>query len=262
MLISSTERTRTPETLQTVRRAASVLELFVEERALSLTEVMRALRIGQTVAYRLLQTWVQLEYLRFDPATKRYRAGTHLLEIGTRVRARISTHDIEQRLDDVVARLPGSYNIAILQGTRVYYIARRGFDTPALDRGLGSSMPAHATVLGQTILAFRPEEEVEARYPGRVLPGDAPAGAPADFDALLARLRQIRESGSAWGLRSIPGTGCIAVPLRDPAGQVVAGLGAAVPTDASWPESTLDRVLPVLLEASQTPVELPPVFGR
>jgi hypothetical protein len=68
------------DTLHTVRRAATVLDLFLDDTALSLIDVVRATGIGQTVAYRLLQTWVDLDFLYFDrdahscqPYQRRYR---------------------------------------------------------------------------------------------------------------------------------------------------------------------------------------------
>ncbi len=255
---------KTEEQLRTVARSADVLELLVSEGALALRDVQRKLKLGHTVAHRILQTWTALQYLSFDSETKVYRAGPKLMWVGSKVRTALDDPDLNARLGFVTRELGHTSNIGILEGRTVLHVARNcvrqllPFEVQA-----GSSLPAHATSLGRVLLAHLGTARVRELYAdgGLAIYTENTIG---DIETLLDDLRTIRTNGYAVAIRMIEmGIGSVAVPLHDCDGRVVAALNAVGSTAAFSAHDVRARILPILRKAAQAPVELPPLFrGR
>lgn len=247
--------------LQTVARAADVLELLVSEGALTLRDVQRRLGLGHTVAHRILQTWTALDYLSFNSETKVYRAGTKLMWVGSKVRTALDDPDLNARLAFVTRELGHTSNVGVLEGRMVLHVARScvrqllPFEVQA-----GSSLPAHATSLGRVLLARFADRTVRELYADGSF-AIYTENTIGDIETLLDDLRQIRTNGYAVAIRMIEmGIGSVAVPLHDRDGRVVAGLNAVGPTASFSARDVRERILPVLRQAAKAPIELPPLF--
>jgi hypothetical protein len=94
-------------------------------------------------------------------------------------------------------------------------------------RRRGPACPLHG--LGKALLAFHPPEEVAAHYRVAGLPRFTPSTV-TDVDALLAELDAIRRRGYATDEqeREID-VRCVAAPVRDHHGEVVAAITVAGP---------------------------------
>lgn len=157
------------EQLRTVSRAAHLLELVVAEGPVTLKEVTKALGLGTTVAYRLLQTWVSLKYLQFEPSEKTYSAGPKVSWLGTRLRVAANSVQLNARLRQLSEELHETATAGILAGQNIIIVARSvARKLLVVDVEVGTLLPAHATALGQCLLAHRPKIEVEGLQPGSV----------------------------------------------------------------------------------------------
>jgi DNA-binding IclR family transcriptional regulator len=94
----------------------------------------------------------------------------------------------------------------------------------------GRRLPAHCTSVGKMLLASLPEHELSARVPDDAeLPGMT-ANSITDPAALREALVGIRRRGIAVETReSNPDVSCVAAPVRDRSGRVVAALSISVP---------------------------------
>ena len=94
----------------------------------------------------------------------------------------------------------------------------------------GRRLPAHCTSVGKMLLASLPEPELSSRVPdGAELVAMTP-NSITDPVALREALASIRQRGIAVESReSNPDVSCVAAPVRDRAGQVVAALSISVP---------------------------------
>jgi DNA-binding IclR family transcriptional regulator len=121
-------------------------------------------------------------------------------------------------------------SLGILDDFDVVYI---GIDHAQREVGIqgniGGRHPAHATALGKVMLAALAEEALEARLAGRELKRLTHRTIVAK-DMLLDRLAQVRRDGYALDdeERGI-GIRCIAAPIRDYTGTVIAALSLAGP---------------------------------
>ena len=94
----------------------------------------------------------------------------------------------------------------------------------------GAILPAYCTGLGKTLLAFRPEAEVAAWAATQTFTALTPRTITS-ASRLLKELRVIRERG--YGLdeeEREKGVCCIAAPVRNHTGDVIAAISVAGPT--------------------------------
>ena len=121
--------------------------------------------------------------------------------------------------------------IPFLEGTDVIYIAKvDSTHAVRMVSAAGRRLPAHCTSVGKMLLASLPESELTARVPDdaelvRMTPNSITEPA-----ALREALTEIRARGIAVESReSNPDVSCVAAPVRDRTGQVVAALSISVP---------------------------------
>jgi IclR family pca regulon transcriptional regulator len=247
--------------LQTLDRSTEVLETVVQSGGKTLAEVQRRLALGHTVTHRILQTWTELDYLAYDPERKIYRAGIKLLALGLRVRGALANDDLQDRLRTVAEALNCTTNAGLLYGKQIFYIARAEsrYVSP-LPLEIGTTLPAHVTAIGRMLLAQLPGERIRSLYGNGALPAYGPQSGRT-VDELIGELAAIRADGFAVCYQTIDeGTGSVAVPLRDPAGSVVAAINVVGAIDRFDQATIAAAYLPALRGAVKRPYVLPALF--
>jgi DNA-binding IclR family transcriptional regulator len=162
--------------------------------------------------------------------------------MGLRVLDRLDFRRVaEPLLRDLNLRTKETVHLAILQGTQGISIDK--FDSPqpvGLDARLGGIMPLHCTGVGKTLLAYQSEEMLNqvARSPG--FPRMTSRTIVA-LPQLRNELELIRKQGYTIDQEeAVEGLSCVAGPVFNHAGVVVAAFSVAGPatrlTSARIPE--------------------------
>ncbi|MER7108522.1 IclR family transcriptional regulator [Streptomyces sp. NPDC000229] len=216
-----------------VTRALDILELFLEgDGTLSAPEVTRKLQLPRTTVHELLTTLAARSYLVPLPEQPgRYRLGVRTYQLGSRYAEQLDLAAEGQRVAREVAETcDETVHVAILEDTDVIYIAKvDSTHAVRMVSAAGRRLPAHCTSVGKMLLASLPQAELDARIEGRELVAMTPDSL-TDPDELRAELAAIRERGVAIEHReSNPDVSCVAAPVRDGAGRVVAALSISVP---------------------------------
>ncbi|MFI6605806.1 IclR family transcriptional regulator [Streptomyces sp. NPDC050507] len=216
-----------------VTRALDVLELFLHgDGTLSAPEVTRKLQLPRTTVHELLTTLAARSYLVTIPDQPgRYRLGVRTYQLGSRYAEQLDLAAEGQQVARQVAETCGeTVHVAILEGTDVIYIAKvDSTHAVRMVSAAGRKLPAHCTSVGKMLLAALPERELDARLEGLELTGMTPDSI-TDEAALRAALASVRERGIAVEHReSNPDVSCVAAPVRDRSGRVVAALSVSVP---------------------------------
>jgi DNA-binding IclR family transcriptional regulator len=123
--------------------------------------------------------------------------------------------------------------IAILDHWQVVYLERMisPFPVGVMRSRAGAILPAYCTALGKTLLAFMPEAEVEAWAATQKFPALTPSTITSGR-RLLKELRVIRHRG--YGIddeEREKGVRCLAAPIQNHHGEVVAAVSIAGPID-------------------------------
>jgi DNA-binding IclR family transcriptional regulator len=236
----------------TVDAAAKALDLLnafsFSERRLSLSALAMRTGIPRATAFRLLSTLESSGFV--TKAVGEYQLGLKCFVLGNIVAADLNLKEVAYphlvALRDATRE---TTQIAILDHWQVVYLERVPSPQPVgfMRARVGAILPAYCTALGKTLLAFEPEADVSAWMSTQTFKVLTPHTITS-ARRLLKQLRVIRERG--YGLdeqeREV-GVRCVAAPVRNHEGRVVAAISAAGPAER-LPRSLIDsRTAPAVV---------------
>ncbi|GAB2902684.1 IclR family transcriptional regulator [Streptomyces mayteni] len=217
-----------------VSRALDILELFLDgDGTLSAPEITRRLQLPRTTVHELVTTLAARSYLVPVPEQPgRYRLGVRTYQLGSRYAEQLDLAAEGQQVARAVAETCGeTVHVAVLEDADVIYIAKvDSTHAVRMVSAAGRRLPAHCTAVGKMLLASLPPDRLDERLSAT---GELRAMTPHSITepaALRAALVEIRERGVAFEQReSNPDVSCVAAPVRDRSGRVVAALSVSVP---------------------------------
>ena len=220
---------------QSLERGLAILSAFKPTSPLlGISDLARGLDLNRSTAHRYVGTLTALGYLEQDRATRKYRLGPRVLDLGF---SAINSMELPELARPHLQQLSDesglTVNMAILDGTEIVYVvrvrsSRHGQEEIDLNLHVGSRLPAYCTSMGKMLLASLPDDERAEALDATDLVGRGP-NTVTQRRRLEAELQRIRESGIAvnneelaYGLRSI------AAPVRGRSGGVEAAINIAV----------------------------------
>lgn len=219
--------------VNSVVKAIELLECFTDPRIdWTLKTLVEHLNLPKTTVYRMLSTLVDIDYLIVDPVRKTYHVGPNFLMLASCVSGQ-SDFRIACRpeLEKLSASINESAALSKLSGINMYYLDFVEPDRPLLTTTKsGPIVPAHLTSGGKVLLSEQSESFLEKYY--ALLPGmEAPtSNSIRTKEALQEELKKIRSNGYSIDNEEIEeGLCCIAAPVRDRNGSVVAAISISGP---------------------------------
>lgn len=221
-------------TVVSVQRALEILYLLQDSPiSLMMSEISARLRIPEPTVYRLCQTLEAGDLIRRDATSTRYQLGLRVLSLGCAAAEQVPVRREAMATVQRLAETTGlNANVGILHERSVVYIAR--VDGPELPKGYclpGRRVPAHLTAMGKVLLSNLPDAHLDAWLAAADLADAMTPNSitdPAALRELLLQTRQHRFAADEEEL--IVGNRCLAVPVREVRGQVVASLSLSGPT--------------------------------
>ena len=243
---------------QSLARGLAVLGAFSPDRpALGISDLARRLGLTRSTTHRYVATLAALGYLQQDDATKKYRLGARVLDLGFSVLASLELREIAgpylRRLTDATGH---TSNLAIRDDTDVILIDRvrgRPGRYHHLESSLhaGSRLPSYCSATGKALLAFLPRPDLDRILDRIDLVQRGPRTLTSKAD-LLVNLTQVRRTGVAvndeeldLALRSI------AAPIRSRSGEVVAAVNVSIPWSPAPMYELVSQLGPALQEAAR-----------
>ena len=242
-----------PAGSQSLERGLAILSSFQSAQPLlGVSDLSRTTGLTRSTTHRYVSTLAALGYLQQDGATRRYRLGPRVLDLGFSAINSMELPELArphlQHLSDDTGH---TVNMAILDDTEIVYVERvrsSGAGQREIDLNLhvGSRLPAYCTSMGKVLLAGLPEPELAAVLDQVQFQQRGP-NTLTERKALADALAAVRDAGIAvnneelaYGLRSI------AVPVRDRSGVVAAAINLAVHRSLVSMEDLVIRLSPAL----------------
>jgi DNA-binding IclR family transcriptional regulator len=219
------------EGLKSLRKAIRVLECFsLQEPRLPLTDIARKVGLPLSTAHRILTTLRTVGIVEQEGDRDLYRLGLKLLELGSMVLANLEVHrESLPCIEELVRETGETVHLGVFDGSHVVSIEK--MDSPhglASHVTIGKGAPAYCTGVGKALLAFQPEAVVE-----QVCRLGLTAYTPqtiTDPVKLRRDLAQVRALGYAVdNAEHQPDVRCVAAPIRNHSGNVVASLSISGP---------------------------------
>jgi DNA-binding IclR family transcriptional regulator len=217
--------------IESVDNALKILLLLAERSELRLTDVAEYLSVATSTAHRLLAMLQYRGFMRQDPRTRAYRAGTALTGVAFSILRRF---DVRETLHPFLVALNAEFaetvHLALLDGATVQFLD--AIESPQATRvssRVGNFMPANCTSSGKAMLAHHSGDELRRLYPEEEL-GGLTANSIRTRSALERELRQVRDQGYATSSEESE-NGVCSVAVAYPPGQAPLrlALNVAVP---------------------------------
>ena len=217
--------------LSSVATAIRLLKAFSEDEVeIGISALARRLGLAKSTVHRLAVTLVSEGLLEQDRENGKYQLGIALFRLGALVRRRMNvSNEARPYLYELREKINESVHLAILDETEIMYVYNlEGTHAIRMRSDIGVRKPAYCTAEGQAMLAFAPSEVV-----ARVIAAGLAACTPKTItsaEKFIKELGVTRQRGCAIeDEESELGMVCIAAPIRDDSGDVVAAVGIAGP---------------------------------
>ncbi|MFE6971605.1 IclR family transcriptional regulator [Isoptericola sp. NPDC057653] len=240
-----------PPGTQTLARGLAVVDAVARGHD-RLRDVVAETGVGRSTTHRLLQLLVAAGYLR--RLDDRYALGPALIELGYQALQENPVAAVAAApLRALHARVSDTVHLAVEDRGQVLYLDKipgtRGEPTRSRT---GHRMPLTRTGIGKALLLDRPD-----RWRGQFLAErrvGATAGEPEaeilTADQFVAVMTASARRGVALDLEeNEPGVLCVAAPVRDAGGAIVAAISVSARRPA-MPPARVEALAPVVLDAA------------
>lgn len=200
--------------------------------AAGVTEISKRLGLDKSTTYRILNTLEHRGYAVQDTLTRKYRLGVKIMELSRLASTQSMLKNVAgPTLDRLARECHETLHLGIMDRGEVFHLdSREPSQLTRMVSHIGLRNPVHCTALGKVMLAFLPEEEIEQiigkenglrRYTKYTI---------HTRTELKKELQNIKKSGYAVDNEELhEGTRCLAAPLRDHEGKVIAAISLSGP---------------------------------
>src|SRR3954469_11792435 len=150
-----------PAGSQSLERGLAILSSFKSAQPLlGVSDLSRVVGLSRSTTHRYVSTLASLGYLQQDAATRKYRLGPRVLDLGFSAINSMEVRELSaphlQALSDETGH---TVNMAILDGVDIVYVERcrssaSGQREIDLSLHVGSRLPAYCTSMGKVLLAY------------------------------------------------------------------------------------------------------------
>lgn len=218
--------------VKSARRVLEILEvLAANPDGMQFLQIAKVLELPKSSLYALLATLLRQGWIALDESSRIYRVGVRAWEVGQGYRR---AHDLalvaDPHLRAARAELGETVQLGILDGVDVVYIAKVESDRPfRLVSRVGMRLPAWATGLGKVLLASLPPDALRHRMTG-VTYRRFTDNTICSLEELERVLIHVRSEGIGRDRGEYTAfVHCIAAPVRDQTGNVVAAISCSMP---------------------------------
>lgn len=246
------------QTLQALDRGLAVLVHLARVNELGVSELARTMGINKSTIYRVLSTLKASGFVDQNPLTGKYALGIRAFEVGVAVANRLGLlEQASPEMEVLAQRFNETVNLAVLDGAEIIYLHKIESSEPLrLGLRVGTRVPAYCSALGKCLLAFLDSREFR-NWSQLWMPND---GRLETFTprtiatplALADELDLIRRRGFALDDEEYkPGIRCLAAPVYNHLGQLVAAISLAAPAVRLTIERLNEEVGPAVVETAR-----------
>lgn len=218
-------------TVQSIERGFAIIELIAHsDRPLTLAEISKAIGLHTSTTFHLLRTLCVLGPIKQDP-DKKYRIGAYIygLAAGALTEANLVA-DALPHLEWLAAETGETTHIAVMANNAAVILARHeGKASVRFTERIGAQRPAYCTAIGKVLLSQLSDKQIED-YIAKTAMERITESTNTNPERLRAELREARANGAAYDDREFNAEiRCIAAPVRNYTGRVIAALGLSGP---------------------------------
>ena len=234
-----------------VERALVILKIVSQSPdGVGVRAVARQLGYSPGVVQKSIQALAAQGFVEQDPVTQAYRLGPEAVKLGLvaldRMDLRTAARPVLERL---VAATGETCMLGVPSGDHAVYVDQ--VPSPhevRMNITVGVSRPFNCTAVGKALLAYRDDDEMVRLHESGAF-REATSNSINDVEAMRQELARVRREGIALDDEEyLVGARCVAAPVRDFEGRIVAAVAASGPADRM--RSSEERVISEVRKAA------------
>lgn len=246
------EKSTQPEAVSSVLKVFSILQALGEQKEIGVSELSQRLMMSKATTYRFLQTMKAMGYVAQEGEADKYQLTLKLFELGAKSLEYVDLIELaDKEMRHISEQTNEALHLGALDENAIIYIHKidSGYNLRMQSR-IGRRNPLYSTAIGKVLLAERDEQFVRTvlqdvefiKHTERTL---------ENVEQLLGELEQVRSQHFAEdNEEQEPGLRCIAAPVYDRFGHVIAGLSMSLPT-IRFDEQRMDYYVELLQTAGR-----------
>ena len=245
------ENTQQIEPVSSVMKVFAILNALAEHKSLGVTELSQIVMTSKSTVYRFLQTMKMLGFVSQEGDDDRYSLTLKLFEVSARALEHVDLVELTEPYMSRIGELTKeALHLGIRDGDGIIYIYKVDAQyNLRMQSRIGRRNPLYSTAIGKVLLAERPESYIrDVLKDTEFLPSTAKTH--RSIDSLLVELKEVKDLG--YGVDNEEQEEvlrCIAAPIYDRLGNVIAGLSLSFPTLRYTPEK-FEKYVSLLQEAA------------
>lgn len=233
-------------------RGLRALIFLADSGGATLTEISLNTNTPVATTHRILATLRQRGMAQYDDATGKWTIGPQAYRVGATYRESHNLLEVALPVLQAISKETGeTSNLAIEDNGELVYLIQVESENPIrASMKNGAANHLNTSGVGKVILAYMPKSRLHHILQSTHLARQTPNSITerTDFIAELARIRQ-----QGWGLDNeerFAGMRCVAAPVFDPAGSIIAGVSISGPS-ARFPDEALKDLSQCVIRAAQ-----------
>jgi IclR family transcriptional regulator, KDG regulon repressor len=225
-------------------KSLRLLRLFSpQKKEWSIQDLVAGLGYHKSSIQRIVSTLEAEGFLkRVQPNRMIYRLGPQILFLGSIADMSTDLRSVARPImERLVERIQETSYLCVLDGDQCLYIEKAECSQPIrIIHAVGRRNPLHCTGVGKALLSGMTAKEIKTILAEKRLKSYTPHTITR-LDRLLREIEQIRNEGVAYDHEELdPGVKCIAAPIRNHTGKVVAAISISGPRQRFTAEATPD----------------------
>ena len=245
---------------QSLKKALDILEVMVDLTAPArLQDIAQKADMSPSTVLRFLNTFIDFGYAKQDPDTSLYYLTLKLADLGNRNRINYPFQgSLRKYIKDIATHFNESSSLCIEDNMQMVYIATE--EGPAhmlqtLSR-IGRIAPMHSTGVGKIFLTQYSDTKLDELVKKRGLT-KLTEKTITSLPELKAEIDKVRKQGYAFDEEECEiGVRCVAVPIKEYSGKIVAAMSISAPITRLTYERTNEIIKYLLDLSAQASAEL------
>ncbi|MEJ6077557.1 DNA-binding transcriptional regulator KdgR [Vibrio sp. 1-Bac 57] len=221
-----------PESVSSVLKVFSILQALGEQKNIGVSELSQRLMMSKATTYRFLQTMKTLGYVTQEEEADRYALTLKLFELGAKSLEYVDLIGLaDKEMRFISEQTNEALHLGALDDDSIIYIHKIDSNySLRMQSRIGRRNPLYSTAIGKVLLAEREQDFIRDTL-SRVTFVKHTEKTLENTDQLIAELTLVKEQHYAQdNQEQEPGLRCIATPIYDRFGTVIAGISISLPT--------------------------------
>lgn len=226
------DKSTQPESVSSVLKVFNILESLGEQKEIGVSELSQRLMMSKATTYRFLQTMKMLGYICQQGETDKYSLTLKMFELGSKSLEWVDMINVAEKEMRVISEETNeTIHLGALDHGSIIYIHKidSSFSLRMHSR-VGRRNPLHTTAIGKVLLAEREEKFVREQL-AEVEFVKSTENTLENIEQLIDELSKVKQQHFGEdNEEQEPGLRCIAAPVYDRFGTVIAGVSISFPT--------------------------------